>query len=255
MIKAIIFGGTTEGRALCEICAAHNIPAIYCAATDYSGGCTGFPPNITVRAGRLDAKDMAQLFISHRPNLIVDATHPYASEASRNIRLAADETKIRLIRVMRQHESARNGNIFYGDVNEVIARLEETKGGVFSAAGSSLAKALTELSHWRERVWLRILPSPDALQLCLNLGYIPKHIICMQGPFSKEMNIAMFKNTGARALVTKDSGSSGGFTEKIEAANELDMSVAVIKKPEETGGLSLDEAKRAIAELAPQSEP
>ena len=40
----------------------------------------------------------------------------------------------------------------------------------------------------------------------------------MQGPFSCEMNAATIRQTGAKYLVTKESGAAGGFLEKLEAA-------------------------------------
>ena len=42
----------------------------------------------------------------------------------------------------------------------------------------------------------------------------------MQGPFSKELNLAMLRAVDARYFVTKESGKSGGFLEKVQAAEE-----------------------------------
>ena len=66
-------------------------------------------------------------------------------------------------------------------------------------------EALTALPDFAQRVWLRILPSQKGLAQCLAAGFPPKHIICMQGPFSRELNEAMFRSTGAEILLTKES--------------------------------------------------
>ena len=63
----------------------------------------------------------------------------------------------------------------------------------------------------------------------------------MQGPFSKEMNHALLRAVGARWLVTKEGGSTGGFAEKAEAAREAGARLVVIGRPPQHEGLSLSE--------------
>ena len=72
-------------------------------------------------------------------------------------------------------------------------------------------------SFYDLRLYARILPVRPSLDRALDLGYLPAHIICMQGPFTTELNAAMFRQTGARYVVTKNSGRTGGFQEKLEA--------------------------------------
>ena len=102
------------------------------------------------------------------------------------------------------------------------------------------AAALSEVTGAFERIWLRILPSLEGLRMCLDAGFPAKHIICMQGPFSEELNEAMFRACGAQILLTKDTGSAGGFPEKLAAAKKCGMKVFVIKRPEDSEGESLD---------------
>ena len=60
----------------------------------------------------------------------------------------------------------------------------------------------------------------------MELGFDGKHLIAMQGPFSKELNVAMLRQTEADYFVTKESGKTGGFEEKYEAAMEDDFNTA-----------------------------
>ena len=55
----------------------------------------------------------------------------------------------------------------------------------------------------------------------------------MQGPFSAEMNAALIRQTGAEILVTKDTGASGGFAEKLAAAHETGIRTLIIARPRE----------------------
>ena len=53
---------------------------------------------------------------------------------------------------------------------------------------------------------------------CEQLGFTGKNLLCMQGPFSVEMNYAIMKSYDISYMVTKDSGNIGGFLQKYNAA-------------------------------------
>ena len=73
-----------------------------------------------------------------------------------------------------------------------------------------------------------------------------KNLCGMQGPFSKEFNMAQFKEVGADILVTKESGNVGGFLEKTDAAKECGMEVVVLSRLVDEEGISVEEAKDEI---------
>jgi precorrin-2 dehydrogenase/sirohydrochlorin ferrochelatase/precorrin-6A/cobalt-precorrin-6A reductase len=107
--------------------------------------------------------------------------------------------------------------------------------------GSKELESFTEIQNFRERFFIRILPMEDSLKKALALGFPGSNIICMQGPFDKEMNAATLKMTGAKFLVTKDSGDTGGFEEKVSAALSLCCDVIVVARPVEEEGFTFDE--------------
>ena len=248
MIKAVIFGGTTEGRKLCEICAEYAITIRYCVATADGARSVESLPNVSVWVGRLKADEMKMLLERDKPALVVDATHPYAQESGRNIAAACKGANVPLLRVVRERVEEQDCITFTG-MNDLLVWLEQQSGNIFVTTGSSHAGEFCRLSDYQNRVWLRILPSSDSLRICLDLGYCPERLICMQGPFSEELNRAMFKDANARILVTKNSGAAGGFLEKVRAAQSLGMLTAVLLKPEEAGGITLEEACNRIMEL------
>jgi len=248
MIRVVIFGGTTEGRKLCEVCVEYAISILYCVATTDGARPVETLQNVDARIGRLGTAEMATLLDERKPALVIDATHPYAEEAGRNIAEACQRADIPLLRVARESVEEQNC-IYFSGTDDLLAWLEQEPGNVFVTTGSSHAGALSRLPDYRNRVWMRVLPSIDSLRICLDLGYRPERLICMQGPFSEELNRAMFGAANARILVTKDSGAAGGFPEKVRAAGSLGMLTAVLSKPKEPDGVSLDEACRRIVEL------
>ena len=241
MTKAVIFGGTAEGRKLCEHYGAKDMALVYCVATEDGASAVEALPNVCVNIGRLDGNEMAVFLRRHKPAFVIDATHPYADEASKNIRWACGQAGIRLIRVIREGEKGRDC-AFYGGMDELLLWLAQNPGNVFVTTGSSAAEAFTKLADWQNRVWMRILPNLNSLQQCMDLGYRPERLICMRGPFSEGLNRAMFQSANAKILVTKDSGAAGGYAEKARAAKKLGMAVAVIARPEDMGGVSFEEA-------------
>ncbi|MCL2409397.1 MAG: precorrin-6A/cobalt-precorrin-6A reductase, partial [Oscillospiraceae bacterium] len=196
MYKVIVFGGTTEGRRLHEFLQTHKIPALTCVAT--ASGADQFSSTNGVRVGRLDKTDMTALIIREHPMLVIDATHPYATEASVNIKAACRDAGMEYIRVLRERCAAEN---CFPSLDALIEELKSTEGQIFVTLGAKAAMKLTELPDYQNRLWLRILPSADGLNTCLDLGYPARRLICMQGPFSTELNIAMLRQTGAKALV------------------------------------------------------
>ena len=86
MCRLLIFGGTTEGRLLAEHCSKSGISADVSVATEY--GAELLPEDVNVLCGRLETEEMTALILKNGYIMVVDATHPYAVEATKNIKAA-----------------------------------------------------------------------------------------------------------------------------------------------------------------------
>ena len=238
MADIVLFAGTTEGRQLAELARQLGISTVACVATEYGESLMEPGGALRVRMGRLDLEGMKALIGSEAPRLVLDATHPYAKEVSSTIAAACKECGAKLGRVLREEE-AHEGCTEFAGLEELAAAIDSTEGVIFSSLGTKEAAALSKVRGAAERIWIRILPSVTGLQQCLDAGFPAKHIICMQGPFPADLNEAMFRAAGASVLLTKDTGSAGGFPEKLEAARRCGMQVFVIKRPKDSAGESL----------------
>ena len=231
MDKILLFGGTGEGRALAEWMLAERIPCTVCVATEY--GETLLPAGAEAHVGRMDRDEMAALMAQDYA-LVVDATHPYAAEA-------AGLPRLRLVR----QSGGGDGCLRAADMAGAAALLRELPGSVLLTTGSK------ELHHFAapglaERCYPRVLPMVDSLERCLRLGFPPRNIICMQGPFSRELNVALLRQYRIKTLVTKDTGGDGGFREKAEAAQEAGCALLVVERPGAEAGLTLEEIQAEI---------
>ena len=258
-MKALVFAGTTEGREAALMLARRGISVTAFTATDYGhevldGAADGLQ-NLTVESGRLSEEQIRELLLGEAPNtLVVDATHPYAAQVTANIRRACMDAQKRYIRIVRKSTFAGEpaGVTVLADAQAVTQwanREENIKKKILLTTGSKDLRIYTAIDSYRDRVWPRILPDMDSLRIATELGYKKSNIICMQGPFSTEMNIAMIKSVGAQVLVTKDTGKTGGFDSKLEAALRSGIEAVVIGRPSDQEAMQADSQGMSIEEL------
>ena len=177
-------------------------------------------------------------------SFVVDATHPYADQATQNIAracAAAQKPCYRLLRPGGSHE----GCVVVKDARQAAAYLKDKEGNVLLTTGSKDLTAFKNMDV--SRLYPRVLPTHDSLKQCEALGVPQKNIICMQGPISARMNAAMLAEIEAKFLVTKDSGSAGGYREKLDAAAQAGAEVIVIGRPSSETGCGIEALKRALA--------
>ncbi len=237
--RICIFAGTTEGRKLAGIL-KDAAELTVCVATEYGEVMLEGIEGIDVRTGRMDEEEMEEFFRSENFSRIIDATHPYADVVTRNIACAAEAAGIPVIRILRGTQKHVGEAVYVSCAADAAAYLAGRDGNVFITTGS---KEISEYSGLdMSRVWARVLPSVSSLEACEKAGVPTPHIIAAQGPFSKEINIAQLRMIGADYMVTKASGRSGGFDEKIEAAAETGAVPIIIGEPPQVRGMTLDEA-------------
>ena len=245
MSDVIIFGGTTEGRRLAEFCGEHKIQTVVCVVSEY--GEMLVPESTSVRVIRraLEKDEMEALFVAEKPSLVLDATHPYARVVTENVTQVCQKMGIVWYRVLRKSElETKNADsiVTVDSVDQAVEWLKSHEGTVLVTTGSKELVKYTAIPDYKERIFARILPDSQALLNSETLGFPRNHMIAMQGPFSLEMNIATMYMTGAKYLVTKESGHAGGFLDKIHAAEAVGATALVIGRPLKETGISLEEA-------------
>ena len=248
MSEILIFAGTTEGRLLAEFLNRQKIPAHVCVATEYGGQLLEDNEYLSVSHNRLNEEEMRHLIEKEGIHLTVDATHPYAVEVSENIRLACQDTGCEYVRLLRSSlmTGEEENMVCVESVEEAAEFLKDTEGGILVTTGSKELHKYTVIPDFADRVYARVLSTPEVAQHCAELGFTGKHLICMQGPFSEELNTAMLKQFHARWLVTKEAGKNGGYEEKVRAAQKADAKVVLIGRPVKEQGMSLEEVKRYL---------
>ncbi len=242
MSDIVLFAGTTEGRQIAEALKRKNISLHVSVATEYGETLIESADNIHVQHGRKDRAEIAAMITETGAELVIDATHPYAADVTKTLRELCKELGTEYIRVLRAEDHTdTEGCVFVADTDEAVAYLNSVQGNVLLTVGSKELPHYTKVSDYQERIYARILSLPDGVKQAADLGIAGRHLICMQGPFSEELNIAMLHSTEARCLVTKDTGAAGGFPEKIRAAKACGVTPLVIRRPLQEEGISVPE--------------
>lgn len=239
-MNILIFGGTTEGRMLSsKLLMYHDITLI--VATDYGEKLIEKQSNLKIIANKLNEKQMTTLIKEKNFDIVIDTTHPFALNVTENIKNACNKLEVKYIRLIRE-VSKKNDNIMYFENYESVCQfLNNTHGNILLTTGSKNLEEFTKIHKFDERIYVRVIPMMSSLQKCIELGFLQKNIICMQGPFSYELNKVIINDLDIKFLVTKDSGKIGGLQEKILAGLSMGITIIVIKRPNEEQGLKFDE--------------
>lgn len=251
MKRILIFSGTTEGRQLADILDASGICADVCVATGYGHEVMTEGQYRNIYTGRLTEEEMKEFMQKGDYAAIVDATHPYAVVVSSNIRQASAQAGLPYYRLRRTLQSAGDDSdvIYVKSQQECVRALEQTSGNILLTTGSKELHCYCENEALRERLFVRVLPGTESIEICHKNGILGRQIIAMQGPFSEEMNLALLHQYQIRYMVTKESGASGGFSEKISAAKKAGVSVFVIENPEAENGEQKENLEEILQEI------
>ena len=249
-MKIVIFSGTTEGRELSEYLSEHQTMHDVCVATKSGENVMTASEYAHVHVGRMDGEQMELFFEEKKPDIVVDATHPYAQIVTEELSKVCLKTGIHYIRIKRT--ALCEGEVRrYENAPECARALTHTEGNILLTTGSKELACYTEDKTLRDRIYVRVLPTTEAMELCQKAGIDERHIIAMYGPHTLSMNQAVLEQFQIRHMVTKSSGKNGGFEEKIQAAADAGVTTHLIDRPqseteENKNAMTLEQCKHML---------
>lgn len=247
-----------------------NIQVHVCVASEYGAQVLPEDDALKVHVGRLEQADMQEFLQEVQADICVDATHPYAVIVTKNIYQACKVVGVPYVRVRRDMQEEQENadpamqeepvnadpdmqmsgthigdvdgkrytdetsdSIYVGDIQAAVDYLKGVTGNILITTGSKELHLYTQIPDYGSRCTARVLPTRSVVEACTELGFTGKHLICMQGPFDLEMNLATLRYADADFMVTKASGKNGGYDEKCEAALAAGVQLVVIGRPKE----------------------
>ena len=232
----LVFGGTTEGRKAVEV--LEEAGTLYYYSTRSDGQQIELVNGIHL-TGDLDVPKMVTLCREHGIQLIVDAAHPFAEELHQNLLFLAKHIKAPIIRYDRIYPPHTNDIVWCRDYEDAIEKLE--------AQGIDRLLALTGVNtigklrpYWqgespdrrtpalKHECWFRILNRRLSQMLARKSQFPEDHLVY----YEENDTATLMEQLRPQAMLTKESGLSGGFCEKIEAARRAGIKVFAIERPE-----------------------
>lgn len=221
----LIFGGTTEGRKAVEV--LEESGSLYYYSTRSDGQQIELVNGIHLK-GTMDVPQMVECCRDYGIRLIVDAAHPFAEELHRNLLFVARHVGAPIIRYDRIYPPRSKEVVWCKNYQEALTKLE--------AEGIERLLALTGVNnigtlrpYWeRHECWVRILNRPLSQMLARKTQFPEDHLVYYEEDDTRQLLEAL----KPQAILTKESGLSGGFTEKVEAAQAAGVRVFVIERPE-----------------------
>jgi precorrin-6A/cobalt-precorrin-6A reductase len=207
---------------------------------------------LKVQVGRLTASEIAQLVQDKEFQAVVDASHPFAEEASKNAVAGAKEASVPYIRYERESQTFQEDKVtIVQDYKEAAELAAQRKGIIMLTTGSKTLGVFTErlLGICDTTLVARMLPRVDNMEKCEQLGLEQKNIVAMQGPFSKELNKALYQHYKVTLMITKESGKVGAVDEKLEAALEMGIETIIIARPKVEYGTVFSTFEGVITKL------
>lgn len=229
----LVLAGTRDGRDVAAALTEMGWPVVVAVVSGYGRHLA--KDAATAHTGSLDCAGMAAFIRGKNVRAVVDASHPYAVNASRNAQAAAAVTAVPYLRFERPEAPLPAYDRLHQAVDAAAAAVLAASLGrvIFLTTGSrTLAVFKNQPLLAGCRLIARVLPEPDVVAECRRLGFLPRDIVAMQGPFSPALNAALFREYAAEVVVSKNSGLVGGADSKFAAAAELGLHLVVISRPQ-----------------------
>jgi len=212
----IIFGGTTEGRRAVDVLEQAGKPYFYSTRS----GEQEVPLVHGQRlVGAMDEEAMVAFCRDYGIRLIVDAAHPFAKELHHNLCRVAEELAIPLVRFERIFPPREADITWIDDYSQVPTDIHT----LLATTGVQSISKLNYLEAEGIKVFYRILHRESSIALAKAQGAEESQLCYYEDDNTIDID--------ADAILLKESGESGGFSQKVNAARAKGMRIIALKRP------------------------
>jgi precorrin-6A/cobalt-precorrin-6A reductase len=242
MARILILGGTAEARQLAGRLAGRGGLDVTLSLAGRTASPAAQPVPVR-RGGFGGVAGLADYLVAERIDALIDATHPYASVMSANAEQAARQTGTAWVALRRPPWRAVAGDRWtaVGDVREAVRELGPNSRRVFVTLGRNELEpfSVAPQHHY-------LIRSVDPVDPPLPLPHAS--YVTGRGPFAQADDRALMTAHRTEVVIAKNSGGAATYG-KIAAARALGISVIMLRRPPEPGGLAVETIDDALAWL------
>jgi len=212
----LVFGGTTEGRRAVDVLEEAGKTFYYSTKT----GEQEMTLHNGVRIdGAMDGEAMCRFCQEHEIRLIVDAAHPFASTLHETIATVGRSLNLPVIRYERTYPPREPDITWIDDYSQIPTDIHT----LLATSGVQSIGKLQWLEKKGVKVIYRILNRESSIELAHRQGAQDEQLCFYEDGTRIDVP--------ADAILLKESGISGGFTEKVTAARSMSMRIIALKRP------------------------
>ena len=244
----LILGGTTEGRLAVRVADAAGPPYWYSTRGDLQQVECRNGTHIT---GAMDEAAMASFCSENGIRLLIDAAHPFAAELHRTVASVAESLDLPVVRVERTYSREDASIRWCEDYGDAVRQLEAD--GIARLLALTGVQTIGKLRpYWSHHdCWFRILRRDESLEKARQQGFLEDRLVY----FEEEDETSLISRLKPQAILTKESGDSGGFAGKVAAAVAAGIPVYAVRRPALPSGFELVTGehglRKAIERLVP----
>ena len=252
----LVFGGTTEGRMAAKVLEESGATYYYSTRSDTQDIQLVHGNHVI---GAMEVPEMVAFCQEHDIRLIVDAAHPFAVNLHRNVIGLAKHISVPVIRFDRIYPPHDEDLVWCKDYDDAISQLKtHDVSRLLALTGVNTIAKLRNFWESHE-CWFRILNRDESLVGAQKAGFSTDHLVY----FEKDDTASLIERLQPQAIITKESGLSGGFAEKVEAARQAGIKIFVVERPDYpmTDGVTVEHVngphglRRAVEKLLPEFYP
>lgn len=240
-MRILLLGGTGEASDLAKQLASAGISTLF----SYAGRtATPIAQRLPTRVGGFGGVEgLLKCFRDENITHVVDATHPFAVQISRNLQLATAQARLPLVSLQREPwvPTAKDNWREVASLDAAAAALPEVARCVFLAIGRQTIDRFAQLTQ--HHYLLRFVDPPSA-----TLPLRHATVVVSRGPYRVADDLALLKHHGIEIIVAKNSGGTGGEA-KLLAARELGLPVILVARPPLPQGIVLFTAAAVMRHL------
>ena len=252
----LVFGGTTEGRMAAKVLDESGAIYYYSTRSDLQDIQLAHGVRLT---GTMELAQMKVFCMENGIALIIDATHPFAQNLHSNVVTLAQQIDVPLIRVERIFPPHDADLVWCRDYEDAISKLNKHNvRRLLALTGVNTIGKLKE--YWQHNeCWFRILDRDFSREATAGAGFRQDHLVYYETHNTEQL----LDQLQPQAIITKESGTSGGFVEKVDAARSRGVLTFVVERPSypSAPGLTIEHVngphglRRAVEKLLPDFYP
>lgn len=250
----LVFGGTTEGRIAVKTLDEGEGRYFYSTLEDLQAIECVHGQHIV---GKMDTDSIKHFCKKNEIMLIIDSAHPFAENLHATVSKVSIQTGIPVIRLERQFPEYREDRvvIWCSDYQDAVNKmLSDDINKLLALSGVNTISKIRDF--WKQReTYYRILDREESFEKVKLQGFLKENLVFYEkGKLQK-----LIDNISPDAILTKESGISGGFEEKVQVASKNNIRLYVVKRPKLPDNfITVDGPhglRRAVEKILPEFYP